>query len=129
MLNSFGECASVGSDDWRAAQLRLNVHAAEGLEVCGRCQQAREAAEECAAVGTVQRLLVEQVVGPVGVEVLALSADHELRVGEAARYLDDRIESLNSADAPEVSYDGSGLSHRPLKDVIVVRAHEPAVMG
>ena len=68
------------------------------------------------------------VVGLVGVEVLALSADDELRVGEAARDLDDRIESLNTADAPEVSYNGSGLSHRPLKDVRVVRTYEPVVM-
>ena len=76
-----------------------------------------------------QRRLVEQVVGIVGVEVLALSAYNELRVEEAARYLNDRIESLNSADAPEVSYDRFRLAHRPLKDVIVVGAYEPVVMG
>ena len=33
VLNGFGECASVCCDDWRAAQLRLDVHAAERLEV------------------------------------------------------------------------------------------------
>ena len=33
VLNGFGECASVCSDNWRAAQLRLDVHAAERLEV------------------------------------------------------------------------------------------------
>ena len=52
VLDGLGKGPSIWRDDGRAAELRFDVNAAEGFEVHGRCQQAGEASEECAAVGT-----------------------------------------------------------------------------
>ena len=55
VLDGLREVPSIWCDDRGAAKLGLDVDAAEGLEVHGRCEQAGEAAKECAAVGTMYR--------------------------------------------------------------------------
>ena len=63
-----------------------------------------------------------QVVRFTRVVVVALSADDEVDVWEAPSDLNDDIQPLDVADAPEVSDDGFGglVAEGPVFDVVVV---------
>ena len=129
-LDGLHEGASIGGDDRDAAELRLDVDAAEGFEVYAGRQQASKLAEEESSRVAMQRWLVVQVVRFTRVVVVALSADDEVDVWEASSDLNDNVQPLDVADASEVSDDGFGglVAEGPVFDVVVVGADEPVVV-
>ena len=106
VLNGFDERPALRRDHGRAAQLGLHVHAAEGLQVETRAEEAGQLTQEMPSFPTVQGSLVAQIRALPCVCVLALTTDHEVYVREAPRNLDDNVQTLYVADAPEVAQSG-----------------------